>query len=268
MTRVARALAFHELLERGRDRWVLVSSLLFAALASAVSAYGKEAAEAGGGAATLTGPSLVTLASLFVPLVALVLSHDAIVGERERNTLGLLLSLPVSRFEVVLSKLLGRGVALVLAVCLGLGAAMALGSEGQRGTLAELLGPTLLLGLAFLSVGVLISSLSSRQTVAASAVVVVWFGLVFFYDLGLLGVLVISDGAISQQVVADLVVANPAGLYRVAMMEAFVGPNALADLGLVAELPGPAARFGIWAAWILGPAVLSGILLSTRKVLR
>ena len=82
MTRVARALAFHELLERTRDRWVLVVSVLFAALASAVSAYGESAGN-GATSASLTGPSLVTLASLFVPLVALVLSHDAIVGPRE-----------------------------------------------------------------------------------------------------------------------------------------------------------------------------------------
>ena len=97
MGRVGRALIWHELLERTRDRWVLVISVLFALLASGVGLYGRSA-EAD--VAKLTGPSLVTLASLLVPLVALVLSHDAIVGERERNTLGLLLSLPVGRFEV------------------------------------------------------------------------------------------------------------------------------------------------------------------------
>jgi Cu-processing system permease protein len=94
MGRVARALVWHEFSERARDRWVLVISILFALLASGVGLYGRGAeAEV----AKLAGPSLVTLASLLVPLVALVLSHDAIVGEQERNTLGLLLSLPVSR---------------------------------------------------------------------------------------------------------------------------------------------------------------------------
>ena len=268
MTRVGRALALHELLERARDRWVLVVSLLFAALASGVSAYGSQAAGDAGAASTLTGPSLVTLASLFVPLVALVLSHDAIVGERERNTLGLLLSLPVSRVEMVLAKFVGRAAALVLSVCLGIAAAMAFASVGERSTLATLLGPTLALGLAFLSIGMLISSIASRQSIAASLVVVVWFGLVFFYDLGLLAALVVGDGAISQQTVASLVIANPAGLYRVAMMESFVGPEALADLGLVAQLPGYGARLAIWAAWILGPALFSGLLLARKKVLR
>jgi Cu-processing system permease protein len=95
MGRVGRALIWHELLERTRDRWVVVISLLFALLATGVGLYGRSAET---DVAKLTGPSLVTLASLLVPLVALVLSHDAIVGERERNTLGLLLSLPVGRF--------------------------------------------------------------------------------------------------------------------------------------------------------------------------
>ena len=65
MGRVGRALVWHELLERARDRWVLVISALFALLAWGVGLYG-QAAEAE--VAKLTGPSLVTLASLLVPL--------------------------------------------------------------------------------------------------------------------------------------------------------------------------------------------------------
>ncbi len=267
MNRVGRALALHELIERLRDRWVVVVTLLFAALASAVSAYGSQAS-AEGAAPTLTGPSLVTLASLFVPLVALVLSHDAIVGERERNTLGLLLSLPVSRSQVVFAKLLGRGSALTIAVGLGIGCAMLIAAPGERAVLVTLAFPTLLLGLAFLSIGVLLSSLTSRQTVAASMVVVVWFGMVFFYDLGLLGVLVATDGSISQHSVAGLVVANPAGLYRASMMQAFAGAEALSNLGLTAKLPNPAGRAALWALWIVGPAALSALILSNRKVAR
>ena len=263
MGRVGRALVWHELLERTRDRWVLVISMLFALLASGVGLYGRSAeAEI----AKLTGPSLVTLASLLVPLVALVLSHDAIVGERERNTLGLLLSLPVGRFEVVAAKLLGRSLALAAAVGMGLGAAMLVSEpEGAR-TLLALMGPTLLLGLAFLSMGLLISTVTRRQATAASVVVVVWFGLVFFYDLGLLGLLVITDGGIPQAAVTALVVGNPAGLYRVQMMHTFAGPEVLQDLGLTTGLPGTTTTWLIWGSWLLVPALISGALLSRRKV--
>ena len=265
MGRVGRALVWHELLERTRDRWVLVISVLFALLCSAVSLYGRSAE---GGASQLTGPSLVTLSSLLVPLVALVLGHDAIVGERERNTLGLLLSLPVGKLEVVLAKLVGRLLALSGAVGLGLGAAVAFAPKGQASVLMALLGPTLLLGAAFLSLGVLISSLTRRQLTAASLVVSTWFLLVFFYDLGLLGLLVVTDGGVSQATIACLVMANPAGLFRLHMMERFAGPAVLESLGVVVPLPGPAVTALLWAAWISVPVVISGVLLSRQKVVQ
>lgn len=262
MGRVALALTVHELVERTRDRWVLVISVLFAVLASGVSLYGREA----DAPAAVTGPSLVTLAALLVPLVAVALGHDAIVGERERNTLGLLLSLPVRRAEVVAAKFLGRFLALALAVGAGLGAAMAMAGEGQAAVLAGLIGPTLLLGAAFLSVGLLVSAIARRQVTAVSAVVALWFVLVLFWDLGLLGLLVATDGQVPEEVIAWAIWANPAGLFRVDMLARFAGPDALADLGLTIELPSAAASVALWAAWILLPIVVSGLLLSRRKV--
>lgn len=261
--RVARALLRQEFFERLRDRWVVTVSIVFALLATAVSLYGRSAE---GNAAGLAGPSLVTLASLLVPLVALILSHDAIVGERDRNTLGLLLSLPVSRIGVVLAKYLGRAAALALAVVLGLGAAALATDAGQQGVLFSLIGPTLLLGLSFLSVGMLISSLVSRPVTATALVVNVWFLLVFFFDLGILGLLVLTDGGISGQTVATLVTANPAGLYRLQMMEALAGPSVLANLGTTASLPSGTTTALVWIAWIIGPVLVSGLLLTQRKV--
>ena len=263
MGRVGRALVLHELSERIRDRWVVVISALFALMTSGVSLYGR-IAEAD--VDTLTGPSLVTLAALLVPLVAMVLSHDAIVGERDRNTLGLLLSLPVSRLEVVAAKFVGRSLALTLSVVIGLGAAMLVSGPAGARTLLALMGPTLLLGLSFLSLGMLISACSRRQVTAASIVVVTWFLLVFFYDLALLGILVISDGAVSQQAISALVVANPAGLYRVQMMQALAGADALRNLGMTVAMPDPAAISLLWGAWLVLPSAVSGMLLSREKV--
>lgn len=263
MNRVGRALIVHEYFERIRDRWVLVVSILFGLLASGVSLYGRSAEM---DAHKLTGPSLVTLASLVVPLVALILSHDAIVGERERNTLGLLLSLPVSRTEVLLAKFLGRAAALVSAILLGLGGSMLVSDPSAGSALMRLVGPTILLGLAFLSVGMLISVLSRRQVTAASVVVVVWFGMVFFYDLGLLGLLVVSDGAVSQDAIAGLVLSNPAGLYRIQMMQVFAGPEALRELGMSIALPKPGMVAVIWAAWLALPLLISGLVLSRRSL--
>lgn len=261
--RVAFALVWHELLERTRDRWVLVISVLFALLASAVSLYGKGADAS---AQALTGPSLVTLASLLVPLVAVVLGHDAIVGERERNTLGLILSLPVRKIQVVTAKFLGRLLALCGAVGFGLGAAILVAEPAQQGVLAQLIAPAMLLGAAFLSVGVLVSAAVTRQVTATSLVVAIWFLFVFFYDLGLLGLMVVTDGQVSQDTIAWATYANPAGLFRVEMMERFAGPEVLENLGMTVALPGAGVSTLLWSAWIAAPLALSGLLLWRRRV--
>ena len=263
--RVGGALILHEALERLRDRWVIVVSVLFALLASAVSLYGRKA---GGPAGALAGPSLVTLSSLFVPLVALVLSHDAIAGERSRNTLGLLLSLPVGRTEVVVSKFLGRGIALTIAVSAGIGVAALIAGGGQGRVLFQLLFPTLLLGLAFLALGMLISSVVSRPSGAASLVIVAWFAMVFFYDMGLLAILVLTDGGISPNTMTTLVIGNPTGLYQLTMMQQLGGPDTLSGLGVTAQSPGFFHSAAIWLLWIVGPVALSGFLLSKKKVLQ
>ncbi len=262
MSRVARALVVNEILERTRDRWVLVISALFALLSSGVSLYARSAETTAQG---LAGPSLVTLASLLVPLVALVLGHDAIVGERERNTLGLLLSLPVGRAEVVVAKYLGRLGALAAAVTLGIGVAVVLSPPGQGEVLAELFVPTLLLGASFLSLGVLLSALTFRQMTAASLVVATWFLLVFFYDLGILGLLVVTDGGVPTSVVSWLVMANPAGLFRLEMMQRYAGPQVLETLGVSLSPPGLAESAALWAAWILVPLAVSGARLTRQK---
>jgi len=254
MGSVGRALMWHEFFERSRDRWVLVASGLFALLACGVSLYGSGAGE---NAPALIGPSLVTLASLFVPLVALVLGHDAVVGEHERNTLGLLLSLPLGRGELVLGKFAGRLLALTLAIMLGLGLPMLF-----TGTFsAALLGHTLLLGAAFLSVGMLLSVLTRNQVTAASMAISLWFILVFFYDMGLLGLLVLSDGSVSNTLISWLVQLNPAGLFRIQMMTFYAGTEVLANLGLTTGLPSMLIGSSIWTAWIVGPALLGGLLL-------
>lgn len=263
MGRVGFSLILHEFTERLRDRWVIASSLIFALLASAVSVYGSSA---GANAVALTGPSLATLVSLLVPLVAMILSHDAIVGERDRNTLGLLLSLPVSRMEVVVAKYIGRGAALAISICVGLGVASALAGPGQGQVLLQLIAPTLLLGLAFLAIGMLISSISSRPVSAATMVVVIWFVLVFFFDLALLGLLVATDGGISQETIRQLVIANPAGLYRIQVLSRLSGAEALANLGMTVGPPSAALMAFIWSSWIVGPLLASGAILYRRRL--
>ena len=78
--------------------------------------------------------------------------------------------------------------------------------------------------------------------------------------------LVITDGGLSQSAVSALVVANPAGLYRVQMMHELAGFEALKDLGVTMSLPGTTTTWLLWCSWLVCPVLISGALLSRRKV--
>ena len=85
-----------------RNRWVLATTLLLAALALSLVLLGS--APTGTVKADPLAVVIVSLSSLtifLVPLIALLLSFDAIVGEHERGTLMLLLAYPVARWQVV-----------------------------------------------------------------------------------------------------------------------------------------------------------------------
>jgi len=262
---VGRALVIHEFSERIRDRWVMVISVLFALMAGGVSMYGRSAEES---SAVLTGPSLVTLAGLLVPLVALILGHDAICGERERNTLGLLLSLPARSSELLFAKFGGRMLALFTSVAVGLGTALVFSDPGGRRALVVLFVPTLLLGATFLAMGICMSAIATRQATSASMAVTTWFLLVFFYDMGLLAVLFITDGAVGAGTVAKAVIANPAGLYRVSMLDSFGGLASSDALQVGLTTPGAGAQMVLWSAWILGLLIVASLALHLRKAHR
>jgi Cu-processing system permease protein len=266
MTHVLIALILHEFNERIRDRWVIIITILFTLLAIGIVNYAQQGGE--GNSLVLAGASMITLATLFVPLVALILGHDAIVGERERNSLRLILSLPINRVEVLVCKYIARFMALTLSILIGYGIAIYTAEFDDKQALYILLGPTICLGAAFLSLGVAVSVFARRQTTAISIVITFWFLLVFFFDLGILGLLVITDGSLSTQAVSIMVLINPAGLYRIQLMTQFTHADFLQSLGLIMSPPGLLTLFILWGSWIIVPITLSAVSINYRKSLR
>src|SRR5690606_33678728 len=89
-----------EIQEGLRNRWVLATTLLLAALALTLTFLGSAPiGQVGAGALDVVVVSLSSLTIFLVPLIALLLSHDAIVGEIERGTMLLLLSYPIGRWQ-------------------------------------------------------------------------------------------------------------------------------------------------------------------------
>lgn len=62
---------------------------------------------------------LSNINSFFIPAIAIVIAYAAIAGERDSGTLKLLLSLPHSRRDVVLGKVVGRAIVMMVPVLVG-----------------------------------------------------------------------------------------------------------------------------------------------------
>ena len=102
-------IAEKEIREGLRNRWVLATTRLLATLALSLTFLGSApTGNVGAGALDVVIVSLSSLSVFLVPLIALLISHDAVVGEMERGTMLLLLSYPVKRWQVVLGKFLGH----------------------------------------------------------------------------------------------------------------------------------------------------------------
>ena len=111
------------------------------------------------------------------------------------------------------------------------------------------------LGLAFLSLALLLSVLTRERTRASGLAIVLWFVFVLVFDLALLGTLVASGGALAGDAVAWLLLLNPADVFRI--LNLFSLEQAEGLFGLGALMP-PAFASPLWMGlallgWIVAP---------------
>jgi Cu-processing system permease protein len=262
--RQARVIACQEFRDRLRNRWVLAVALVLALLALAIAYAGSaQQGQLGFRGIEVTIASLASLAVYLVPLIALMLGYDAIVGERERGSLDLLLSMPITRFEILLGKFAGMSGALAFATVAGLAlAALPLAprlSANDAWHYAGFALSAVLMGMAFLSMSLLVSVLARDRIRASGAAIGLWFLFVLAFDLALTGLLVASAGSLGSGVFGALLMLNPADLFR--MLNIF-GSSDLRDMyGLATAMPALATNPLVLGcallAWIAAPFGLS-----------
>ncbi len=205
-----------------RNRWVAIAVALMALFSLVLSAAGSApTGDLGVDRLSVTVASLTSLAVYLVPLVALLMSFDAVAGEVERGTLPLLLTYPVGRAEILLGKLLAHLTVLTLAVAVGYGlaavAAFWVDGDALSGlpALIRLTWTSVLLGATFLGAGYALSSLARRPSGAAGLAMGLWLGAVVLYDLGLLAAVVADNGGwFTTSVFPFALLANPADAFR------------------------------------------------------
>lgn len=126
------------------------------------------------------------VAQLFVPVVALIVSYMAIVGERRNGSLRILMTYPFSRSDFVVGKLVGRATVIGIALMVGIVTTtlLAIGIYGLPGGYA-LLGlaiSVLLFGLAFTGIGVGVSAATHTRGRAMAIVLSIYLVFLMFWD--------------------------------------------------------------------------------------
>lgn len=267
-------IAQKELRDALRNRWFLLYTLAFVALSLAFSWL----ALAGAGIVGFAGfgrtaASLINLVLLIIPLMALTVGAQSLAGEQEKSTLSYLLAQPVSRIDVFAGKYLGLALSLFASLALGFGISglvMALNGSGAADPFVyiRLVFLAFLLSLTMLSVGLLISALTRRASVAVGIGLFLWLVFVFFGDLGMMGTAIVLRVPIANLFLMSL--SNPLQVFKMA---------AILDIQTTLDILGPAGIYamqqygeallavflGVLVLWIVLPAALAYTRFATKN---
>jgi Cu-processing system permease protein len=251
-----------------RNRWVAGISIVLALFAMGISYFGTAASgSVGFSSLSTTVVSLSSLAIFLIPLIALILSYDTIVGEEEQGTLILLLTYPLQRSQLMAGKFIGHASIMALSTLIGFGSAgLLIAMFSPMASFEELLTSysvfivsSILLGWVFVSMAYFISVLSSEKSRATGVALIVWFVFVFVFDLLLLSILVVTEGSVGDQAFSYLLLLNPTDIFRLINLSSFEatqvqsGLSSIADQGLIQ----PVVLFISLLIWLVVPYVLA-----------
>jgi len=249
-----------------RRRWALGVAVLFALFSVALVFLG--GSEVGPTRVSAALASFAQLGVYVVPLAALAVGFDTIVGADESGSLEMLLALPLSNAAVVTGKYLGRAATLGGGMLVGFAVGGALlvrfAGFGVLGSYASVVLTAVGAALAFLGVSVLASTLASEKTHALGAVLGAWVWFVLVHDLVALGLVAALD--LPEWVVAAAVLANPADLFRVFVLR---GVSSTAG-GIAGVLTGTGLTTPVLlaalAAWVVLPVAGAVVAFRRRSV--
>lgn len=261
-----------------RNRWVIMITLIMTVLALTLSLLGS--APTGSTSVDPLAVTVVSLSSLsifFIPLIALLLAYDSVVGEAERGTLTLLLVYPISRVQVVLGKFIGHLFLLSVAIVIGFGVAgLTISLTGDNGfadqqwqSFLKLLFSSVLLGGIFLAIGYVVSCWVRERGAAAALAIGVWLVFVLLYDMGLLALLASDNGLLFDgSLVKGLMLFNPTDSYRMFNLTSSHDTALLSGMaGLSADnQTGAGSLIMIMLAWIIVPLAGACMIFKRRQL--
>lgn len=270
-TDAMRAIARKELSDKLKSRWVIVIAAGFAFFTLVIAYFGgATSGVAGFRNMEATVASLTSLVTYFIPILALTLGGGIIADEHDKGTLEIFLASPMTPAEFIAGKFLGLAVALSLAMVAGLGVsglALLIGS-GMKAFASYLVFMlnSAVLGFVFLSVSFLVSVLFRERARVIAFTVFLWLFFSVLYDLGLIGLLILTKGAVGNDVFSAFLAFNPVDVYRVinflsiGELKVFLG---LVSVDLPAYMRTPVLA-AVSLVWIVTPLFVSYRLFKKR----
>jgi len=258
------AISNKEFTDKLKNRWILVISIAFTIFTIVIAYFGSSVAGVTG--FRDMAPTIASLTSLviyFIPIMALTLGGGVIADERDRHTLDIYLASPISVSEFIAGKFIGLSLSLSLPTMLGFIAAgivifLNISSASILSYILFIIH-SIVLGLMFLSISFFVSVLFYDRAKVIAFTVFVWLFYTVLYDLGLIGVLVVSKGRINIDILSILLMCNPIDIYRIMNYRAigeyslFLGMSSI-EFPRYLNMP---VLWGICMIWIIAPLTIS-----------
>ncbi|MBV6340207.1 ABC transporter permease [Candidatus Magnetobacterium casense] len=266
-----RAIAHKEFSDRLKNKWVAAITVGFTLLTIVVAYFGSAAS----GVVSFrnmgaTVASLTSLVVYFIPMLALTLGGGVIADERDRHTLELYLSAPITAGEFILGKYIGLAVSLAVPSMLGFSIPGLIllfkTGVGSFGSYMVFVINSVALGMVFLSISFLTSVMFYERGKVIGFTVLVWLFFTIVYDLGLVGVLIVTKGTLTPAAFVVMLLLNPVDVYRVLNFTTIGEYSVLMGLASV-DVPGfmrPSVLWAVTVLWIAAPLSASYYLFKKR----
>ena len=271
-----KTIAKKEFMDNLRSKWIMVLTIIFILLTLVMSFV-----QGGGGLSSMevTVVGIMAIASMLVPIIAIMLGYNTITGEAESGSLLVVLSNPITRLEVLLGKFVGLGSVLSTSILLGFGIAgiviMVEDSSNVSGYMIFMV-LTILLGLMFLSLSMCFSSLLKRTVMSLGAGIGIYFwGMII--GTVLMGVYLATTPDSSLMSMANnmpdwmmtsMMILSPMDMYQTSTMLGF-SMTSLSTGGFSVSLPDyitlPRLLI-IYSVWIIVPMVAGYFFLNKRDI--
>lgn len=254
-----------------RSRWLMGFVGSFAVLGASFSYLGALGlSEVGFRAYSAAVAGIISLNLYILPLVSIVAASLSLVSERERDTIEFLLSLPISKWEPVISKFVSNVFSISTATAMGYGLAAwvlwLLLSETDMWIYLQMLGAALLLAFSFSGIGILISSTTRSRFAALALSLGVWIGLVMVYEVALMAAVILLR--LDRPGLLALMAINPVQASRLLMVHS-VDPSLtfLGEFGsyVVREFDGILAPMLVVSQLIVGTVCTFTALLTFSR---